>query len=840
MLSRRPIATHNRGRVSSALAGGDPPPVTEFVTFTSVSDGDILHCHVEQTISGTCSGCTQVEAFWERVPGVSGQVSLGVDASVGGGTFSITYTFADTYGASEAAFDGEITVVGTTGGTPVEDSAEVTVYSPVLETGGGGYAGLKAYFDHIHPGADLTLDGSNLMTAVRNKISGINTTNYGGANPQWSATAFGTGRPGVVASGQRWGEASADTGAINAFDGATPRARMFIHHALNATDPASNQIMVGIGTTSTSSNRTLFQALSTSTGLYGVSRVNSGNTASGVWDPMPTRDTDQHLFEARFPGDSSGTVYMRLDGDPEFSETIVADWTTDHTRYAIGGSQASAGSFFLGSYGLVMWGDVDDDAAARIREFVAAVTGAPIADLHLLANFSQITTNALANEPANGSAARQWPACSNSTHQFVAFIGADDIAYVAKRAHGSDTWQVVATPFTDVTTIGNGDGLGASDNHNHLSLQIDGSGYLELIGGMHNHQMRRTRSSSPGDITTFARPLGDMPSSPDTPWAPLIAGHDASEDGVTYPQQGLFSNGDSCLMYRQGTSGAGNTYVLRKNHLTQTWTAIADPLIDVAASNRNAYPQTFSIDANDRVHISWEWRDGVAGPEAGEYDICYAVSEPNPQAGATWYKTPAGVSAYTLPITVASAEVAVSIPLYSGLFAVGGQCVDSNGRPAIVLSQCFNPSPGDPLPTPHDTDYFVVYWTGSAWTAKRRIGGLPDMAFHNTNTTTGGRILTGADIVYQTSTDRFHVIASPWAAKLRGLWRTWISRSDLAAGTGSWAPWVQICRQDVGHIAPRHDEDRWRATGELWIYAQSVSWTFRPGQIAGLIQVDLS
>ncbi len=820
--------------------------VTPTVAFTTIANGDLVHCNIANVIGGTCTPglFSSVEVFWKKPAG--SPVSLGVDNSVSDGSFNVTKTFVDTFGASDATRGVEFTAVGTliAGGTVSATLVTADVYSPVLAAvADGAYTGLKAYFDHIHPGADLTLDGSNLMTSVRNKISGIGTSNFGGGNPQWSATAFGTGRPGVVASGQRWGEATADTGAFNAFDGATPRARMFIHHKLALQDPASGQIMVGFGTNSTSANRTIFQVLATGAGLYAISRVNQGNTASGVWDPMATRDTDQHLYEARFPGDASGTVYQRLDGEPEFSETISADWTMDSGRYAIGGSQASAGSFFLGSLGIIAWGDVSDAQASEIREYISAVTGVPTADLAALASFSQITANALAYEPVNGSAARQWPATSDATHQYVAYIDNNDVACVAKRAHGSNTWQHVATPFNELATIGNGDGLGASDNHNHVSIQIDGSGYVELIGGMHNHQMRRTVTTTPRDITTFPRPLGDLPASPDTPWAPLIAGHNSHESSVSYPQLGRFHSGpgagDLLMMYRQGSSGAGNTYVIRKNHATQTWVAIANPLIDVASSGRNAYPTTFVIDSQGRMHVAWCWRDG-AFPLAGEYDICYAMSAPNPGAGASWHRTPAGASAYTLPITEPTAERVATIPLDSGLLTCGGLCVDGSDRPALVLSQCFNPTVTNPASAPHETEYFVVYWTGSAWTSKRRIPGLPDTNFHNNNTTTGGRLLTPADIVYEAATDRFHVIASPWAGGLKGLWRTWISRADLAAGTGSWSPWIQICQQDVGHISPRHDEDRWRATGELWIYVQSVSWTYRPGQVAGLIRVDLA
>ncbi len=124
--SRRPVTPHNRGRVGSARAGGNPAPPSGTVTITSPTGGATRFAGVAQNVEGTATGSvTSVEVFWNAV-------SIGT-APVVAGNWSLSWSPSF---ASVGSFS--LTATGSPGGIAAAPVA-ITAWSPALISSVGKY-----------------------------------------------------------------------------------------------------------------------------------------------------------------------------------------------------------------------------------------------------------------------------------------------------------------------------------------------------------------------------------------------------------------------------------------------------------------------------------------------------------------------------------------------------------------------------------------------------------------------------------------------------------------------------------------------------------------------------
>src|SRR5439155_12475017 len=164
----------------------------------------------------------------------------------------------------------------------------------------------------------------------------------------------------------------------------------------------------------------------------------------------------------------------------------------------------------------------------------------------------------------------------------------------------------------------------------------DGDGYLHVSWGHHGNPLHYVRGKDPGSLE-FGSPSS-------------MTGQ--NESNVTYPQLFRLPDGNLIFLFRDGASGRGNLVVNRYHTKSRTWTQVHANLIS-GENQRNAYPQA-CVDGRGSVHMSWVWRD--SGDVATNHDLCYARSD---DGGRTWKKSDG--SAYAIPITAATAEVATHI-----------------------------------------------------------------------------------------------------------------------------------------------------------------------------------
>lgn len=364
--------------------------------------------------------------------------------------------------------------------------------------------------------------------------------------------------------------------------------------------------------------------------------------------------------------------------------------------------------------------------------------------------------------------------------QYTAFYDAEGYAILAKRTLGNSTWTIRKTDLR-----GN-----VKDAHNVICLTVDGAGYLHMCWDHHCHDLRYCRSVEPGSLEL----------------TPRLSMTGEREDRVTYPEFYRLPDGNLLFLYRDGQSGQGDLVMNYYDSPSQTWTQIQNNLIS-GEDARNAYWQT-AIDSAGTIHLSWVWRET---PDlATNHDMCYAKSA---DGGHTWLRSDG--TAYTLPITMASAEYAERIPQNQELINQTAMCADAQGNPYIITYW-----------RPVSTDvpqYHLIYHDGQQWhtqqvsqrTSAFRLGGP------------GSRRI---------EISRPQIVASGNQAVM--LFRD-VERGDVVSAAvcadlrqAAWTVY-DLTEESVGLWEPTLDPARWEESRDLHLFVQHV------GQGDGELEEDI-
>jgi len=246
---------------------------------------------------------------------------------------------------------------------------------------------------------------------------------------------------------------------------------------------------------------------------------------------------------------------------------------------------------------------------------------------------------------------------------YAAFWGSDMNPYIAQMNDGDSTWQVVnlgALPGNPLNAPA------PADEHNGISIVVDGDGFIHVSGNHHRVPLNYVRSAVANSITDG--------------WVtPGMVGTNELE--VTYPQFIKLNDGNLLFFYRDGTSSDGDLMLNKYDKTTKTWTRVGMILKGhdwlTAADDMSAYPGKYTYDTvTGRLHLWWEWRDTTSIDS--NVDFCYMFSTDN---GTTWSN--AAGTAQTLPITPATAGVKIFTG-GSG-HVVSGTTVDGSGNSYAAL-----------------------------------------------------------------------------------------------------------------------------------------------------------
>lgn len=184
------------------------------------------------------------------------------------------------------------------------------------------------------------------------------------------------------------------------------------------------------------------------------------------------------------------------------------------------------------------------------------------------------------------------------------------------------------------------------DSHGWMKLGIDGSDRLHVTGGMHRTPMLYWRSGPGGNPDTLTR------------HTTLIAS--GREDRVTYPEFINKPNGTlGWLMFRDGKSGDGDTWVYRWDNGAGQWTdAVKVFESDAPTYDGNAYPEVYAT-ADGWYHLAYCWRD--TGDASTNTRLSYVKTQD--------FQTFVDVAGQSVsrPMTVASTRPIVDQAINAGL-----------------------------------------------------------------------------------------------------------------------------------------------------------------------------
>ena len=199
----------------------------------------------------------------------------------------------------------------------------------------------------------------------------------------------------------------------------------------------------------------------------------------------------------------------------------------------------------------------------------------------------------------------QFDLVTHGDDQYLAYFDVDRDIVVKHRTLGvaeDGPWSTTTIPETSY----NPDGRGRDhsfrsrwDSHNWLRLAVDGSGRLHLAGDMHGSEIRYWRTSTAGDLGTLTRRK--------------VLVDPRLEDRVTYPEFILRPRGNlGWLMFRDGASGRGRTYVYAWDDQRASWSSNGR-LFQATSTvfgdgNGNAYTEVFPTPGGD-YHVLYSWRE---------------------------------------------------------------------------------------------------------------------------------------------------------------------------------------------------------------------------------------
>lgn len=361
--------------------------------------------------------------------------------------------------------------------------------------------------------------------------------------------------------------------------------------------------------------------------------------------------------------------------------------------------------------------------------------------------------------------------------QFAAYYDDNGLVTVARRTHGSDAWDVFNTPYVD-------DNSNLTDNHNVITFGVDGDGYMHLSWGMHDHDLRYVKSSTPVTGTSSISFGAEIP---------MV---DPADEGlVTYPQFYDLPDGDLLFMYRTGQSGNGDTQLNRYDKTTASWSAIQRPLFDGdveddALSSKNAYPNTLAFDSQGAIHMSWTIRDTF--DYRTNQNIYYAKSLDD---GSTWEKTDG--TAYTLPINESNSDLAVAIPEQSSLINQTSMTVDANDLPVIASWWAPGYASGN-----HTRQYMLAYNDGSQWQTSQVSQRSFEPKQNNTDVVEMGRPIVMVD-----DDNRVLVVTR----------QNQDGNSLTVAYSEDRQSWnyVELSSENLGDYEPNYDVDLWKRENKL-------------------------
>ena len=273
--------------------------------------------------------------------------------------------------------------------------------------------------------------------------------------------------------------------------------------------------------------------------------------------------------------------------------------------------------------------------------------------------------------------------------QYTVYWDVDMVLVVVRRNLRTDQIQTLRLEQHKLT-------INPKDRHRNIVIGISpADGRLHLSWDHHNNDLRYTKTREKF-LTEPSDTISEEEFEPAQPLAPN------APQRVTYPR--FLNDGDGRLffVYRSGGSGNGRTVISRYDSDQGKWMVSSGFLFGSeglyepwdSSRSRNAYPHDILFDENNRLHVSWVFRE-TGKSWASNHDLHYAYSD---DFGMTWMNND-GIKIADLSqddaIVIDDPDIVVrEIPIYSWVMNTCPMALDSKNQPHVVvykLPETFKP-----------------------------------------------------------------------------------------------------------------------------------------------------
>lgn len=405
----------------------------------------------------------------------------------------------------------------------------------------------------------------------------------------------------------------------------------------------------------------------------------------------------------------------------------------------------------------------------------------------------------------NGQTFQQEAVVSFQGYQYAGYFARGGTLCAARRQLPNGAWEIIR--FHDYS-------IDHHDVHNVVVLGIcPADGTVHLAFDHHCHPLHYRRSVpqlalKPEAFAWTAERFGKTESALE-PGQPLRS--------VTYPQFLSTPRQTLQLLYRLGSSGDGDWHLAEYAPGGKGWSHVGMLLSRQGeyetSSSRCAYPNPIRYGPQDRLHVTWCWRER---PQGGPYDlrtnhdVCYAYSD---DFGRTWQNNAGDLVA---ALDGGRGEVPASISLDTpgivayptrylwGQMNTTTQFVDSRGRVHVINWQ--QPQDAAEASADLNTWRYYHYWRDPAghWHENRLpfFGRKPQLVLDRAG---------NAYVVYCHGAERNYHGRDP-GGQLR------IATAAEKTGWTDWSTVWESAERFVGE--PLIDQARWNAAEILSVYVQ--------------------
>ncbi len=440
--------------------------------------------------------------------------------------------------------------------------------------------------------------------------------------------------------------------------------------------------------------------------------------------------------------------------------------------------------------------------------FLVSATRADVVSLTKIAeptvDPTALTIDGVFGQAINGQAFQQDALTSFNGWQYVIYYDVDRHVAVGRRKLPAGPWQVVR--LGDYQFKGD-------DAHNVASIGIcPNDGTIHLAFDHHGNPLHYRVSRS-----------GVALHPDDIKWSPELfsAVTDTLERPVknlTYPGFIQTPEGNLQLLYRFGTSGAGQRWMVDYDAATGKWGHTRQ--IDTGdgifkddfneSHNRNAYPNGFTYGPGGRLHYTWVWRENTQG---ANHDLLYAYSD---DRGVTWHNNAGDLvndgSGRMIINVHTPGIVVVPIDRSRSLMNQQAQAVDSKGHIHVLVWHGKDGSSSHAQPyRPTEAGYFH-YWSDDSGKWQRsqipsEVGNRPKLLFDKAD---------NGYAVFTVNRDPAH-----WSHDI--YYTDGEIRIAVATAASNWNDW-KIVTRDPGHYLNELmiDAPRFASEGVLSIMAQEM------------------